>query len=120
MQDVHVLVVDDSPLVASTLAELLRIDGYAVSVALDGLTAMAMVEAQVPHCVLLDVDMPGLDGAELTRRLRDKHGDDIVLIAISGGPADDPLVRATFALVDHYLSKPVSSSQLRTLLPSLI
>ncbi len=115
---VRVLVVDDDHDGADMLAELLRMSGYSVDVAYGGVEALAKVEADQPHCVLLDVGMPGMDGGELTRRLRERYGDDIVLVAITGRASDDTRVAPTFALVDHYLQKPVDPAQLRKLLPN--
>ena len=115
---VRVLVVDDDRDGADMLAELLRMNGYVVDVAYGGLEALSQVEARQPHCVLLDVGMPGMDGGELTRRLRERYGDDIVLVAITGRASDDTRVAPTFAMVDHYLQKPVEPAKLRKLLPN--
>jgi CheY-like chemotaxis protein len=114
---VRVVVVDDDHDGADLLAELLRMSGYEVAVAYGGLEALDLIEARQPHCVLLDVGMPGMDGGELTERLRARYGDDIVLVAIAGRASDDQRVAPTFVLVDHYLQKPVDPVQLRKLLP---
>jgi DNA-binding response OmpR family regulator len=115
--DVRVVVVDDFLDAAEALAETLMISGYKVWVATDGVSALALIETQQPHCVLLDIGMPGMDGNELTRTLRSRYGDDIVLIAVTGREHDDERVSDTFARVDHYLQKPVDPDVLRKLLP---
>ena len=115
--DVRVVVVDDFIDAAEALAETLMISGYKVWVATDGTGALALVETHRPHCVLLDIGMPGMDGNELTRTLRTRYGDDIVLIAVTGREHDDERVSDTFARVDHYLQKPVDPDVLRKLLP---
>ena len=115
--DVRVVVVDDFIDAAEALAETLMISGYKVWVATDGAGALALIETHQPHCVLLDIGMPGMDGNELTRTLRTRYGDDIVLIAVTGREHDDERVSDTFARVDHYLQKPVDPDQLRKLLP---
>lgn len=115
--EVRVLVVDDVADAAEALAEALELSGYEVQVAGDGARALALIEEQQPHCVLLDIGMPGMDGNELTRTLRDRYGDDIVLIAVTGREHDDERVTDTFARVDHYLQKPVDPDALRKLLP---
>jgi DNA-binding response OmpR family regulator len=117
--DVRVLVVDDAADEAEPLAAALRVDGYSVSTALDGYRALAMVEGDLPHCVLLDINMPGLDGHELSRKLRSRYGDDIVLIAVTGWDLRDPRVAQVFDIVDHYLVKPVDQAALRKVLPVL-
>ena len=115
--DVRVLVVDDVADAAEVLAETLALSGYKVSVASDGAKALASIEAEQPHCVLLDIGMPGMDGNQLARTLRERYGDDIVLIAVTGREHDDERVSDTFARVDHYLQKPVDPDVLRKLLP---
>ncbi len=115
--EVRVLVVDDVADAAEALAETLGLSGYNVQVAGDGARALALIEDQQPHCVLLDIGMPGMDGNELARTLRERYGDDIVLIAVTGREHDDERVSDTFARVDHYLQKPVDPDVLRKLLP---
>jgi len=115
--DVRVVVVDDFLDAAEALAETLAMSGYKVWVATDGAGALALIETHQPHCVLLDIGMPGMDGNELTRTLRTRYGDDIVLIAVTGREHDDERVSDTFARVDHYLQKPVDPDVLRKLLP---
>ena len=115
--DVRVVVVDDVVDAAEALAEALALSGYKVWIATDGAAALALVETHQPHCVLLDIGMPGMDGNELTRTLRSRYGDDIVLIAVTGREHDDERVSDTFARVDHYLQKPVDPDVLRKLLP---
>ena len=115
--DVRVVVVDDVVDAAEVLAETLRMSGYKVWVATDGAAALDLIEVRKPHCVLLDIGMPGMDGNELTRTLRTRYGDDIVLIAVTGREHDDERVSDTFARVDHYLQKPVDPDVLRKLLP---
>lgn len=66
---------------------------------------------------MLDISMAGMDGLEFARRLRADYGDDIVLVAITGTPPDDPLVQATFDTVDHYFEKPVTLGQIQKLFP---
>ena len=119
-EDVRVVVVDDDSEVAEALAAALEFDGYRVKIAGDGAQAVALVAEFAPHCVLLDVEMPGMDGDELSKRLREGYGDEIVLIAVTGGRDKDKRVQDTFARVDHYLSKPVDLGLLRRLLPRII
>ena len=117
--EVRVLVVDDYPEAAEILASRLELDGYVVRIAHDGLEALAVVDDFAPHCVLLDIDMPGLDGDQLSQSLRTRFGDDVVLVAVSGWEKSDRRVSATFARVDHYLQKPIDEAKLRKVLPPL-
>lgn len=117
--EVQVLVVDDLADAADALAMALELDGYSVRTAHNGREAFAAIEEQVPHCVMLDVDMPEVDGCELSLRLRERYGNDIVLIAMSGRDEADARVAETFLRVDHYLRKPFKLTLLRKLLPPM-
>jgi len=115
--DVRVLVVDDVEDAAKSLALVLSLNGYVARTAGDGASAIEVTEEFLPHCILLDVNMPGIDGLELTRRLRTSYGDDIVLVAVTGGSVDQARVAGTFELVDHYLAKPIDMAKLEKILP---
>ena len=65
-----VLVVDDDRAVREALERALQLHGYEVALASDGDNALAAVEARTPDALVLDVMMPGLDGLDVTRRLR--------------------------------------------------
>ncbi len=117
--EVRVVVVDDLADTASALAMLLELDGYTVRTANSGREALEVIEAHMPHCVMLDVDMPDIDGNELSRRLRERYGDDIVLIAMSGRDPSEQRVAETFDRVDYYLSKPLELARLRKVLAPL-
>ncbi len=113
----RVLVVDDEVDVAEVLAEILKTNGYEVRVAHDGLVAWSVVAEWKPHCVVLDINLPGIDGGELSRRLRERYGDDLILIAVTGWGETDERVSNAFGRVDHYLQKPVDLQMLSKVLP---
>ena len=117
--EVSVLVVDDSTDLAEAVGLLLTAKGYSVRTATDGAAALALIAEAAPHCVILDVRMPNMDGHEFARHLRAQYRDDIVLIAISGHASTDPEVMATFNIVDHYLQKPLDFAELDRILPHL-
>jgi len=119
MDPVRVVVVDDLQDSAETMAVLLRLSGYEVHTAASTEEALALIERHQPHCVLFDVVMPGLGGDELCRRLRATYGDDIVLVAVSGGGEGDPRVDVSFALADHFFTKPVDPAALAKVLRPL-
>lgn len=115
--ETRVVVVDDSAEAAEALAMSLAHDGYTVRTAGNGVEALALIAVYQPHCVVLDIDMPVMDGRELSRRLRERYGDDIVLIAVTGWSEEDERVAESFVRVDHYLQKPVTAERLRAVLP---
>ncbi|MGH8573973.1 MAG: response regulator, partial [Gammaproteobacteria bacterium] len=67
----RILVVDDTPANVKLLADLLAVQGYAVSTAANGDEALAKVAAEDPDLVLLDIMMPGISGYEVCRAIRD-------------------------------------------------
>jgi CheY-like chemotaxis protein len=113
----RVLVVDDCVDTADSLAALLGLWGYLPTVAYDGWAALAAGVAQPPDVVLLDLALPGLDGFEVARRLRQEQGlPRALVVAISGYGDDSFRLRADEAGIDLYLIKPFDLEWLRRLL----
>ncbi|MCD2512672.1 response regulator [Comamonas endophytica] len=117
MDQLTVYVVDDNKDAADSLATLLGLMGHHAHPFYNGQDALARAQTEPPHCVMLDIAMAGMDGLELARRFREQFGDDVILVAITGSPADDPRVKATFVTVDHYFVKPVTIEQIQKLFP---
>ena len=69
-----VLVVDDNVDAADTLGALLGMDGFAVSTVYDGVAAVAQVRAAAPDIVIMDIGMPGMDGYDAARLIRQQAG----------------------------------------------
>jgi DNA-binding response OmpR family regulator len=115
--DLRVIVVDDVADSADTLACLIELNGYRVRTASDGAAALELLSNWPAPCMILDIDMPGMDGLELAQRLRAEHGDNVVVIAMTGWAETDPRVAKTFEIVDHYWHKPVDPRVLDQLLP---
>ncbi|HVH66075.1 MAG TPA: response regulator transcription factor [Candidatus Acidoferrum sp.] len=106
----RILVVDDDPMVATTVQRVLRPEGYDVDVALSGAAALDQAQQRRPDLVVLDVMMPGLDGFEVCRQLR-KDGDvAILLLTARGGTADR--VRGLDLGADDYMVKPFAYPEL--------
>lgn len=106
----RILVVDDDPMVATTIQRVLRPEGYEVDVAHGGPEALDRVKARRPDVVVLDVMMPGMDGLEVCRRLRTDHELPILLLTARGGTTDRVLGLDTGA--DDYLVKPFAYAEL--------
>ena len=115
-QSLQIYIVDDDRDSANSLAELLSRLGHRATGCYDATTLLELTRRDKPDCVLLDIAMKGMDGFELTQRLRTEYGDDIVLIAVTGAPPDSPSVQSTFELVDHYFVKPVDIRKLTNIL----
>ena len=103
-----ILVVDDNVDAADTLEALLEMDGFEVSTAYDGLAAVAAVKAGHPDIVVMDIGMPGMDGYDAARMMRQEPGaENMVLIALTGWGQSTDKNRASLAGFDHHLVKPV-------------
>ena len=117
--DTALVIVDDDLDVVQTLQLLLEMDGYTVFPAVTAHAAMDFVEQHRPVGVILDLGMPVMDGLELARQLRDRHGPDLPMIAVTGW--SDPVRRdeALVAGVDHVLVKPIELDTLRKFFPPI-
>jgi len=114
---VRVLVVDDNPDAADSLAQLLRLSGYEVQTAGDGTSALRATESFRPEVALLDLGLPGMDGFELARRMRQLGPTKAaLLVAVTGYGREEDVREARAAGFDHHLVKPVDLAALRTLL----
>ncbi|WP_298280157.1 DUF1993 family protein, partial [uncultured Bradyrhizobium sp.] len=101
---------------ATTAYDILRQNGFRVTGARNGAEMWDTISLAPVDLVLLDVMLPGVDGFEICRQLRQRYGDAMVLIAVSGSDPDDARVTQTFDSVDHYFRKPVDLAALRRLL----
>ena len=109
-----VLVVDDVADARDVLARLLRCGGYKSVTAEDGPTALAAVESDAPDLVLLDVMMPGMDGVEVLRRLRDDPRWRDLPVVLFTGIMDGPLIEEAgrLGVVDYILKGRVAGRDL--------
>jgi PAS domain S-box-containing protein len=116
----RILVVDDNVDSAATLGMLLKYLGADVHVAHDGVAALDAVEKYRPNVVLLDIGMPGMDGLEVARRIRERDEfSAITLIALTGWGQEDDRQRTREAGFDHHLVKPADIAALQGLLVTL-
>ena len=113
----RVLIVDDNRDAATSLAELVRTWGHEPGVAHDGPDALGLAATFSPHVVLLDIGLPGLDGYEVARRLRERPVmRDVKLVALTGYGQEADRRRSREAGFDLHLVKPVDPDRLRALL----
>jgi CheY-like chemotaxis protein len=116
----RILVVDDSRDSADSLRALLELLGAQVRVAYDGSAALDVVCAYRPEAVLLDIGMPGMDGYEVARRIRDRpESQHVTLIALTGWGQQKDRRDSEAAGFDHHLIKPVDIDALQGLLKAL-
>jgi CheY-like chemotaxis protein len=105
-----ILVVDDNPINLKLVSDLLAFEGYRVLKAEDGEQAAASVEVEPPDLILLDVDLPGIDGLTLTKRLKsDVRTGYIIIVALTAFAMKADRQRAMAAGCDAYVTKPIDT-----------
>ncbi|MFN2464969.1 MAG: response regulator [Candidatus Dormibacteria bacterium] len=110
MSQPRVLVVDDDAAIASSLRRALLYEGYAVTVAADGDTALDRARSDSPDLVILDVMLPGMDGIEVCRRIRAE--DDVPVLMLTARDATADRVTGLDSGADDYLVKPFAYEEL--------
>jgi signal transduction histidine kinase len=114
---VRILVVDDNHDAAETMAMILKLEGFTVTTAFDGATALAQAASFEPHVVLLDIGMPGMDGYAVARALRTRENTkSSIIIALTGYGQPEDRTRAQAAGFTDHLTKPVNPDLLSTVL----
>ncbi|HKY93483.1 MAG TPA: ATP-binding protein [Nevskiaceae bacterium] len=114
----RILVVDDNHDAADSIVELLRMQGWDVAVAYDGAAALKAFERRRFDLALLDLGMPGMDGYQLARRIRELGHMQIVLVALTGWGQTRDRTLSQEAGFDHHLVKPVGLEALMQVLQS--
>ena len=107
----RILVVDDDPRIAASVRRALVYEGFAVEVAHDGQEALDMARSINPHVVVLDVMMPGLDGIEVCKRMREA-GDETAVLMLTARTSIPDRVAGLEAGADDYLVKPFAYEEL--------
>ena len=106
-----ILVVDDEPANVDILETRLSAHGYEIVTAADGAEALALVESERPDLILLDVQMPRIDGFEVCRRIQSR-GAPLPVIFLTSNADDAHRREGTEAGATAYLSKPFSPIEL--------
>ena len=105
-----ILVVDDNLDNRDLTRILLECEGYEVRLAEDAAQALGMFETYRPNLILMDVQLPGMDGLELTRRLRQKPAlHDVIIVALSAYAMVAEKANALAAGCDGYITKPINT-----------
>jgi two-component system response regulator MprA len=104
------LVVDDDPRITSLLRRALRAEGYEVRTANDGSEGLARARERTPDLVVLDLLMPGIDGLDVCRRLREES--DVPILILTAKDETGDRVRGLDSGADDYLVKPFALDEL--------
>lgn len=114
-----ILVVDDEPNARNALAELVRDEGFDVDIARDGTDALDKVSTFQPQVVITDLDMPGVDGVELVKRLQRLAVPPTIIVLTSYGEASRALDAMRAGATD-YLTKPIRFDELLVVLAKVL
>lgn len=116
----HILVVDDSPDNVFLIQTILEEEGYAISTVEDGPSALAQIEQSPPHLVLLDVMMPGMDGFEVTRHIRQNQKLPYIPILLITAHDAPSVAQGLDIGADDFIRKPVEVEELLARVRSLL
>jgi two-component system KDP operon response regulator KdpE len=106
----RILVVDDEPQITRVLRASLQSNGHEVTIAQDGAAALDLFMKQEPDLVITDLAMPGMDGIELTRAIRQRSQVPVIVLSVRG--QDSVKVQALDEGADDYITKPFSIQEL--------
>ena len=115
----RVLVVEDDDAIAQVLQRSLRMEGYEVRTAADGHDALEQGRAFAPDLVILDLGLPGMDGIEVAKRLRESD-DDVPILVLTARDAVESRVEGLDSGADDYLVKPFERQELLARLRALL
>lgn len=116
----HILVVDDSPDNLFLVQTILEEEGYEISLAEDGRAALEKIEESPPDLVLLDVMMPGMDGFEVTKRIRENQDLPFMPILLITAHDHPSVVKGLDSGADDFIRKPVEVDELLARVRSLL
>jgi PAS domain S-box-containing protein len=113
----RVLLADDNRDAADSLAMLLEMNGYSVTVGYNGEEALQLARQSLPNVMILDIGMPDITGFEVARRVRtEPWGGEVYLVAVTGWGQKEDKARSIAAGFDHHLTKPVDPDEVEKVL----
>lgn len=111
--EAHILIVDDQPYNLQVTGRILQEQGYLISLATDGPSALALLEQQTPDLILLDVMMPGMDGFQVCREINeDESLKEVPVIFLTASSQSEDLVEGFKAGGVDYITKPFKKAEL--------
>jgi two-component system cell cycle response regulator len=114
-----ILIVDDNPTNLKLVAYLMKANGYDVATATDAESTMAAIAHRRPRLIMMDLQLPGVDGLELTRRIKaDPATRDIIVVAVTAYAMKGDQDKAIVAGCDDYVTKPIDTRKLPELIAS--
>lgn len=105
-----ILIIEDEKELAEILGEYLKVEGYEAILAPDGKEGLSLLSRCLPDLVILDIMLPGMDGMEVCRRIRQEHELPIIMLSAKSGEMDKVICLGIGA--DDYVTKPFSPLEL--------
>ncbi len=118
MNEMKLLCIEDHKPTADMIQFLLETEGFQIEAAYDGMSGEAMYKEQSPHLIILDLMLPGLDGSELCRRIRQESTVPILMLTARTEDMDKAIGLGIGA--DDYLTKPFSPTELTARIKALL
>jgi len=116
-----ILIVDDEPHLRTGLRRILNKEGYEAMIAADGETALKLAEEKKPDIVLLDIIMPGMDGREVCRRLREVAVETQIIYLTAKAEPNGPLhAKYPRGEADAFIAKPATSKRILSKIESML
>jgi len=116
----HILIVDDEPHLRNGLRRILEKEGYEVTTAPDGETALKLARDKKPDVVLLDIMMPGMDGREVCQRIREIDAAIQVIYITARAELNDPKqLKELRSEAEAFITKPATSKRIISTVNSL-
>ena len=119
MADAKILVADDEKSIRLTVSQALSSQGYEVATAVDGNTALEQLQASSPDLLLLDIQMPGMDGIEVLQKAIAQQPSLKVVMVSAHGSVDNAVEAMKLGAID-YLQKPFTPKELRELVSRVL
>jgi CheY-like chemotaxis protein len=121
MSERSILIVDDNPSNLKLFTFLLALPGYAVTTASNAEQALHVLERLVPNLIIMDLQLPDVDGLTLTRQLKaDPRMQGVPIVAVTASAMKGDEEKARAAGVDGYMSKPVDKRAFRAMVASYL
>ena len=113
MSDIRILYIEDNPENRLLVKRILEAEGYSVAEATDGLSGLDMAARMQPDLILLDINLPEIDGYDLARRFRDTPGlRQVPILAVTANVMQGDRERTLEAGCDGYIQKPIDVDRL--------
>jgi two-component system cell cycle response regulator DivK len=113
MSEGHILYIEDNPGNRLLVRRILEAEGYTVKEALDGMEGLKMAEKERPILILLDINLPEIDGYDLAKRMRDMPNlENVPILAVTANVMQGDRERTLAAGCDGYIQKPIDVDRL--------